>query len=154
MLNKNLFKRFFLPAFVVFFCFILAMPTPCFASGHREVPNYSEKESYDGSWCEEEEEDWLEEIYKELSPRDDDSDPSGGGNGDKDLKNYNSAGLDAAGTTSLIPQNVCGEEEEYLPGVCETSIPKDFKEEEDGEKEVYGYGGYVPIGQIPRFINA
>lgn len=107
MVNKNLFKVFFLSVFVVFFCFILAaISIPCFASGHRKVPNYSEEESYDGGWYEEEEE---EEENNEDNHRDDDSDSSGGGNGARDLNSYNSAGLDAAGTTSLVPQNVCGE---------------------------------------------
>ncbi len=155
MLNKSLFKRFFLSAFVVFFCFILAMPTPCFAS----IPQGSLNLNNSSRSNEEEEEDydWLLEIFEKLDSkeknnseeeeeeekkkeeennegnhhRDDDSDPSGGGNGDRDLNNYNSAGLGEAEATSLIPQNVCGGEEEYLPDAFEEEEEEEFFEDLD-----------------------
>lgn len=137
MLNKNLFKRFFLSVFVAFFCFILAVPTPCFAStpqrslNSNNSPRSNEEEEEDYDWLleifeelsskakndseeeeEEEEEKKEEEENNEGNRRDDDSDPSGGGNGDRDLYNYNFAGLDVADEISLDPTNIRGEEDE------------------------------------------
>lgn len=81
MLNKNLFKRFSLLAFVMFFCFVLVLPV-CFASNPNEetpneetqnenTPNNHVPNTDAENKTEEKKEDydWLEEIFEELSSK-------------------------------------------------------------------------------------